>query len=315
MASKLQPCELSYSFKLPAASGIRYIDLGQCASFINRRLYRQGKDYYISNVVAVMPGGGMITLNTLPDSWVLSNAWKKSFSLWRQMQRSVLEDNPSVEGKWADYKLFFDAAHQQGGFGAAGPTLNMMPVDAAGVEVDQGEWFMSTFVNPQHGVVQATGLPLAADEFKGHMLGDDVAGGGSPDVLASAAIIKGYQDTRARVQIAPDVPADMSTNWMTQLTDVGGQDPELADVIEDMNDAPPYDLDEYPGGDGNFNGGVLQSLLFSTATLAVDKDLGFKVPLGLIKVAWQVDTYADTWIKFTLVPGKYKGLHCTDVSQ
>ena len=43
----------------------------------------------------------------------------------------------------------------------------------------------------------------------------------------------------------------MSTSFFNLLTDSGSQEPELADVIEDENDEPPYDQDEYPGGGVN----------------------------------------------------------------
>jgi len=316
MAKKeLDPCELVYNFAFKSESGTKYIDLAQCASYVNRRLYRQGKDYYVSRVSAVMGGGGAISLSTLPDSWVLANSFKKSYAIWRDMQKNVLKDNPSVEGKWADFKCFFDAAHYNGGYTSAGPTLNILPNAAAGTEVLPGEWYMSTFVHPQHDVDPATGLELAADEFKIHVLGDDVTTGVPTSPFESVAMIKGYQDTRARVQVAPDVPAAMSDSWMTSITDMGGQDPELAEVIEAENDAPPYNLTLYPGGDGNWNEGVTQSMLLSTASLPVDKDLGFKVPMGLIKVTWNVGSYIGAALKIHLVPGKYKGLHCTEVGQ
>jgi hypothetical protein len=141
------------------------------------------------------------------------------------------------------------------------------------------------------------------------MMGDD---SGSAGAYNSVGIIKGYETTRARVQIAPDVPTNMQDNWMTQLSDLGGQDPELANVLEDANDNPPYDIDEYPGGASNFNLGVTQSFMVTTSSLAVDKDLGFKVPLGLMKLQFQG---AQATLMVHLVPGHYKGLMTTEVKQ
>lgn len=314
MAKKLDPAELSYIFKFPGSSGTKYIDIAQCASMVNRRLYRQGRCYYVSKITAVMAGGGSITLCTLPDTWVISNAWVKAFNLWKSMQNRVLKDNPSVKGKWRDFKVFFDPAHVNGGFGASGPTDNLKPSDCAGTEIKDGEWNMSTLVLPQHDVDPATGVVLAADEFEVHMIGADV-GGPLPANLTSGGIVKMYQDTRARQNQDPLVPGTMPDSWGTQLTDSGSQDPELADLIDAENDLPPYDNDEYPGGGGNFDGGCIQSILMSTATLPIDKDLGFKVPLGLIKVGWQVESYAGVFLKIDLVPGNYKGLLATKVKQ
>lgn len=313
--AKIQPAELSYTFILPAASGTMYIDIAQCASMVNRRLYRQGKNYHVSRVSAVMGGGGMITLSTLPDTWVTSNAYVKAFSLWKAMQNRVLKDNPSISGKWRDFKVFFDTAHSAGGTAASGPTLNNKPVGTDDVAVKDGEWNMSDLVLPQHDVDPATGVVLAADEFLVHMIGADI-GGPLPAALSSGGIVKMYQDTRARQNQDPLVPGAMAESWGTQLTDSGSQDPELADLIDAENDLPPYDNDEYPGGGtGNLDVGITQSVLLASASLPTDKDLGFKCPLGLIKVKWQVETYLGVRLIIDLVPGTYKGLHCTDVRQ
>jgi hypothetical protein len=174
---------------------------------------------------------------------------------------------------------------------------------------------MSTFVLPQHDVNTGTGVVLPADEFQGHMLGANL---GSAGAWTSVRLIQGYSDTRAQVQAEPLVPGDMSESWMTQLTDDGSQEPELAQNIEDANDLPPYDLDDYPGGDGTFNNGVLQSACITSAAILSDKDLGFKAPLGLIKVISSTTgdgSGVGFMLKITLVPGKYRGLMATEVSQ
>ena len=135
---------------------------------------------------------------------------------------------------------------------------------------------------------------------------------GSAGAYGSVGIIAGYEETRARVQVAPDVPAGMQTSWMTELSDLGGQDPELANVIEDANDNPPYDLDEYPGGATNFFGGVVQTSLITSTAITVDKDIGFKVPLSLLKLQF---TGEAANLLVYLTPGSHKGLHCSDVRQ
>ncbi len=307
---KMQPAELSYTFSIPASSGVstKYIDTAQIASAVNRRLYEQSKCYYVSRVTLVASAATTVGISTLPDTWVTANAHTKAKALWNTMNKGVLKDNPSVKGKWADFKVFFDKDHYDGGYTSAGPTLNMFPVSGS-TEVKPGEWYMSTYVSPQHDVNPADGVELPADEYKAHMLDADSGAAGS---RGSAGIIAGYEATRARVQIAPDVPTDMQINWMTELSDLGGQDPELANVIEDANDNPPYDLDEYPGGATNFNDGVLQTFLITTSSLNSDKDIGFKVPLGLMKLNYQG---AAATLTIHLTPGHYKGLYTTEVKQ
>ncbi len=314
-SSKMQPAELTYSFTLPTAGSAvtSYVSISQIASFVNRRLYEQGKCYYINRIVMSAPGATSVIVSTLPDTWVTANAWVKAKALWKQMNNKVLHDNPSTQGKWADFKVFFDAVHRNGGTNAAGPTLNLLPFDFSGNTVRAGEWVMSEYVQPQHTVNTGTGEPLAADEYTAHMLGDNIAGSGSPDLIKSVGIIQGYADTRARVQAEPNVPADMSTSWMTLLTDDGSQEPELAQLIEDQNDLPPYDETEYVGGGNNFNTGVPQAILNTSSSLLVDKDLGFKVPLGLLKIL--SDGSANINLTIHLTPGSYKGLMATEVKQ
>ena len=314
----MQPAELTYNFLIPDGNQTKYIDFAQVASAVNRRLYEQGKCYYVSRVSCIAyatPGatGGGISLSTLPDTWVTANAWVKSKALWKSMQNRVLKDNPSIAGKWRDYKVYMDLAHQQ-----AGNTLpdNLIPFSGA-AQVGLGEWNMSTLVLPEHDVDPATGVVLPADEFEVHMMGAD-NGGPLPGNLASGGIIKMYQDTRARQQQEPLVPADMSVSWGTQLTDSGSQDPELADIIDAENDLPPYDNDDYVGGDGNFNQGVIQSSLIVSTSILSDKDIGFKVPLGLIKVTSSTsgDGSGNGFLlTIHLTPGHYKGLMATEVKQ
>jgi hypothetical protein len=49
----------------------------------------------------------------------------------------------------------------------------------------------------------------------------------------------------------PNASPGLADSFFSLLTDTGSQEPELAVVIVDENDTPPYDLDEYPGSDTN----------------------------------------------------------------
>jgi len=320
---KVPACELSFRFDVAQTDdSFAYIDLAQCLSKVNRKLYRQGKVYYIDKVTWLSdvptPSVGnsavsKISLITIPNNWVVKNAVTKAYALWREMQRNVLRDNPSVEGKWADFKLFMDQAHYSGGSGSNGPTLNLKPLDADGNAILDAEWYMSRYVSPQHDVDTTTGKPLAADDYAAHVLGDTL---GSSGAYTSVGIVQGYQETRARVVQAPDVPDEMSTSWMTELTDEGGQDPELADIIEDANDKAPYDMEEYPGVTANFDGGILKTQLSCTPSSAVIwTQLNYPVPLGLLKV--NLDQIGAAQSKGTilidLVPGEYSGVMATDM--
>lgn len=150
------------------------------------------------------------------------------------------------------------------------------------------------------------------------MLGAD-DGDVTAGTLASGGIIAAYEDTRARVQIAPDVPSDMSENWMTLLTDDGSQEPELADIIEAANDSPPYDLDEYTGGAGNWSKPSLAGMAMLNPYAPDDVISGFAVPLGLIRLGFTgTGTSAGSSqvaIELKLAKGHYKGLAATEMRQ
>ncbi len=305
--AKIVPAELAITFKLPAASNptTNYIDLAQCLSAVNRRLYRQGKMYYLSGVQLTAPSVGM-AINTIPKTWVTTNAWVKAFNLWKEMQSSVLDTNPSVAGKWRDFKVYMSNNHYNNGVGS-----NLIPVDADNNDVLIGEWNMSTCVLPE----DAAG---ANDEFELHMCGDDV-GGPLPAALGSGGILKMYEDTRAHPQNqTPGVPADMPLSWGTQLIDDGRQDPELATRIDQENDNAPYDIDHYPGAAANFDGMTSQMLLTTTTEVPIATRGGFCAPLGLLEIVHgrttdQVSGEGNLTLYF--MPGEYRGVAATGVKQ
>jgi len=321
---KVATTQLFFVSAVIASGTVRYIDLAQSLSIVNRKMNRQGQCFAIHSVVAALPnttGTSSLDIETIPDTWVANNAWVKAYSLWAEMNQKVLQDNPSVQGKWRDFKVFFDAAHYAGGTGSAGPTLNMIPRDSDANLFDTGEWAMSEFVRPQHEVVQATGLPKAADQFYTHMLGADDGSTAEGSALNSGGIIQMYQETRARVVESPVVPAGMSTNWGTLLTDDGSQEPELADVIEDESDDPPYNLTKYPGsGTATADAGTMQIPLLTVKDNypLVSSFNGFLAPFGLLKLTFvhaegESGSAFRLWIN--LVPGKSNGVHAIPMGQ
>ena len=326
MAGKIQPAQTTLWFSDTADNlNQKYIDIAQCLSFVNRRMYEQGKVYFVESIkLYVVPSNAdntfVVGFATIHDTWVTRNAWVKAKALWDQMNEKVLEDNPSVQGKWAQFITFMDVAHQNGGSGTSGPNDNLLPKDSGNNAIDVGEWAVSEYVFPQHDVTVtgSTGTPKAADEATCHMLGAD-DGDVTAGTLASGGIIAAYEDTRARVQIAPDVPADMSENWMTLLTDDGSQEPELADIIEAANDEPPYDRDEYTGGAGNWSTPSVQGISMLNPYTTDDLMPGFAAPLGLIKVAFVGNGTSagssQAAILLKLAKGHYKGLAATEMRQ
>ncbi len=309
---KMTPSVTTLRYKMDySGTGVtRYVDLARDLSKVNRRLMRQGYQYAVGGMTiisdALAPDGTVsidFQVKTAGNTWVTQNAWKKGYSLWREMNKEVLDDNPSVQGKWADYKVYLTEQM------AAANTLDNQ--DGAGVTYPANEWSVSTYVVPQHDVDPATGEVLAAEEWVAALCG--------PDDAASKrfSLIKAYEESRATVQdVAPNVPATLPTSFYLRLTDDGSQDPELAAVIEDANDQPPYSqLDgAYPGGAGFGISGSLtmQHRLIINQFQPNAHTGGFVANCGLLQLnAKEVgrDGSSGTLeVLIHLVPGNYHGV-------
>ncbi len=321
---KMQPSVpvLRYQMDYSTDGVTRYIDLMKDMSKINRRLYRQGMQVAVGGITVISDGIDAASAPTLDfqvktagNTWVTQNAWTKGYSLWRQMNKEVLDDNPSVQGKWADYKVYL--TEQQA---SANTLLNL---DGAGGNYPGNEWAVSTYVVPQHDVSDGTaidpvtGLPiplgevLPAEQWVAALVG--------PDDVASKrfSLVKAYEESRATVQdVAPNVPAALPNSFYLKLTDDGSQDPELAAVIEDANDQPPYSIVDgnYPGG-GGFSVGAALTLQHRTIINAYQPNAhlgGFVANCGLLQVNCReiskLDEPGKIDILVHLVPGSYNGI-------
>ena len=84
--SKIQPAAqtLTFSIALPSGNSDNFIDLSQVASLVNRRFYRQGINWAVAGFKLLTNAGdvGGITIQKLPNTWVMSNAWEKGFRTW-----------------------------------------------------------------------------------------------------------------------------------------------------------------------------------------------------------------------------------------
>ncbi len=321
---KIQPAITDLQFQIPAAGGASgdarsYIDTAKELSKVNRRLYEQGRMYAYQGLTFIWRSTGSsatdiatleLSVRTAGNTWVVQNAFVKGRALWNEMQNLVLEDNPSVKGKWHDFKTRLSAEQIS--------TRVLDVKDGAGTNVKGGEWAVSTFVMPQHDVNPGTGEPLAADEKTTCLIG--------PSTATIESLVVAYQDSRATVQqVDPNVPPGMSTSFFNLLTDSGSQEPELADVIEDENDQPPYDYDEYPGN--ATNAPTAMTVGYGAISSAeVDGRIGpFVAPCGLLEIeikgynangqAILVDDMPAIDLLLHVAPGTYKGVAAIPMGQ
>ena len=168
---KIQPAITTIALKTdPTTSGsyLNYVDTAKQLSKVNRRMYEQGRMYGYQGLTFIWKAKGTLatlecSVRTAGNTWVTQNAWVKGKALWDQMQELVLEDNPSVKGKWHDFKIQLD--------GAQSTNRLLEARDGSGALYLNGEWKVSTYVMPQHEVNAATGEPLAAEEFTALLIG------------------------------------------------------------------------------------------------------------------------------------------------
>ena len=301
----------------PAGSGsyLSYVDTAKQLSKVNRRLYSQGRMYGYQGLTFIWKATGTLatiecSVRTAGNTWVTQNAFVKGKALWNEMQDLVLDDNPSIAGKWHDYKL------QLNGGQSAARTLSAL--DGAGVEYNNGEWDISTYVMPQHVVDPVSGQPLPAEEFTAMLIG--------ADTTSKRSLVKAYEESRATVSAdQPNVPAGMSTSFFNLLTDSGSQEPELALVIEGEGDNAPYDRDNYPGGGLNAINPVTVGYAAISAQEVDGQIGGFIAPCGLLQI--EIKGYDSTGasvlitnmpaidILLHVAPGTYKGVAAVPMGQ
>ena len=95
--NKIEPSEMTLTFATPSTSATRsYIDLSQVASLVNRRFYRQGINWAVAGFKFSSLKAGTVNVFRLPNTWVMSNSWEKSFRAYMRMNKEALEENEPV---------------------------------------------------------------------------------------------------------------------------------------------------------------------------------------------------------------------------
>ncbi len=321
--SKIQPAVMTMAFALPDGAATSTIDLSQAASLMNRRFYRQGINWAVAGFKIISPAGatGSLSVAQLPNTWVTSNAWEKSFRTWTRMNNEALAESESVKPKFLDYKIFADTTHH-----AAGSAANLLPVDFAGADYVDGMWEYSKFIIPD--TTQVSGVR----EREVIAVGANYPGVG-PSGLDAVSMIEGYAASRALPNIVdPNTPSDALSidgatpaNWLTATFNDGTQqtDAVITDMVTENNQAPyPFEDDGvnpdtmYPGGANQAP--TLQyhdSALVSGTTIGGITQLkGGNFPCGLIRVASNIDA-PNTLFVVNLIPGNHRGYLCEPMTE
>lgn len=296
-----------------------FIDLSQIASLMNRRFYRQGLNWAVAGfkVLSANPFQGSISISKLPNTWVMSNAWEKSFRVWTKMNNEALEETETIRPRFLDFKVYADADHHSAGYAS-----NLLPISQSAVAPTLGDWESSKIVMPN----TTTNLPTRNTR-------EIIAVGGSyPGVGASGfdavSMIEGYASSRHLPEVLdPNVPTDAADtdglapeNWFSAIFNEG----QITDsaIIEDLttenNQAPyPYENDGvnidtmYPGGVNQLAGLQIHTAEFFSATTigGTTRLKGGNFPCGLIR--FDIANFAGDdptlIIEVDLIPGSHRG--------
>jgi len=286
-----------------------FIDLAKDLSAVNRRLYRQGRNYHVkritvvssntpnvgavidTNTGATLNNGGRISFSTAPSTWVTQMAHKRAFEVYKQMNDRAMENvaGESIAGTWADFKVYLSTDHRNGN--------KLVPIDNGNNAVSAGEWVYSRFITPDG--------TTSSDEFDGVLLGNHVGSAGS---RVSVGLVKSYGESRATVfSGSPATPSDLSDDPLLNVFDYGTELDEVLNRLESDNDIAPYDRDNYPGDDGN----MPKPIVVQDTTLVDGKATvgGFTAMCGLIEIESKSPVQNDVYsVLIELAAGKYRGV-------
>jgi len=326
--NKIQPAVQTFTFVTPGSgAATSFVDLSQVASILNRRFYRQGINWAVAGFKVTSLQAGNITISKLPNTWVMSNAWEKSFRAWQRMNNDALDETPSVRPKFLDFKIYADAAQHTAGYGA-----NLLPYSVPSTGVAEvatpGEWEPSKVVIPETSTSSG-----AVTEYELIAVGANNPGAGSSGLNAKS-LIEGYAASRGLPDVldpnTPDDAANYTQNWMTAMFNEGTlQDATVVGEMIDENNIAPYPFENdgthldtmYPGGANQLTGlewhdfGQIYATS-DTTNVGITRLKGGNFPCGLIRFDWAPSgEAANLVIQVDLIPGNHRGYLCEPMTE
>ncbi len=327
---KIEPSVMTMQFTFSLTGGTAIdnytIDLSQCASILNRRFYRQGLNWAVAGFKFLGTDESTISIQKLPSTWVMSNAWEKGFRTWQKMNSEALSESESIKPKFLDFKVYADVTHHEDGFDGNLLPGNYAPTFTAAAA---GEWVFSKYVVPSGGTTNVASREIIAT-------GANYPGNSPVTGLNAVSLIEGYAASRALPAVLdPNVPDDAAStdggtpqNWMQALFNEGTEqsDEVIGDMITENNIAPyPFENDGtavdtmYPGGANQLAGLETHDIEFITPTTIGGTTYmkGGSFPCGLVRVQAQKSTAGGgvLQLQIDLVPGHHRGYLCEPMTE
>ncbi|AXF52223.1 MAG: hypothetical protein [Circular genetic element sp.] len=314
---KIEPAVRKLFFSLPLKNAelentVRYIDISQCASIVNRRFYRQGINWAVAGIRIHTNSSttGTVNVYKIQETWMAANSWVKSKALWDEMNDLVLDNQPSMKPRYHDFKVHMDSDHINNTFAE-----NLIPYneDKNGVQTEylEGEWLRSLIEMP-NTAPDGSPDPGETEAYALKMHGADSS--------SSKAMLQGYADSRAvPFNNDPTTPAGSADGWMNNLLDMGDVHDDIADNLRLIGEDLPYDQFEYPGGGANAVDPALHAIgIVSPTTIGGQTSIeGGTFYCGLVKIVNDLVDSDDPLTRATaceveliLVPGNHRGYMC-----
>ncbi len=319
---KLEPVPLTLTFATapgaPGAVVTSFIDLSQSVSIAARKFLRQGLNWGFAGIKCMSLDAGSVAIYKLPNSWVMSNAWHKSYASWQRMNNEALEENQSIRPRFLDFKIYADAEHHGLGYAA-----NLLPVNGV-APTTAGEW------EPSKIIITADGNPNLGSSLELIAVGANYPGASAATGLDAVSLIEGYAASRGLPNVLdPNVPFDAADaagttpeNWMTAMFNEGTvQDSVVLDDMITENNISPYPFENdgtaldtmYPGGANQMSGLEWHDIghiyqTSATTNIGFTRIKGGNFPCGLIKVRWHpTEGNANLVLQIDLIPGFERG--------
>ncbi len=329
MKSKIQPAVQTLTFATPNVTvgniGTYYIDLSQCASLMNRRFYRQGLNWAVAGIKVLTLGEGGVTVQKLPNTWVMSNAWEKGFRAWQEMIKNATDESgsQSIKGKFLDFKIYADKEHHRLGFGS-----NLLPTST---DSSTSTVFTATAGQWQPAEIEVPSLTGAAVSQAWEIIavGPNNPGAGASGLDAKSLVV-GYANSRALPDVTdpnvPDDASDVGANWMMSMfTDGTQQDSDVTAMLEVTGDRSPYPYENdgthtdtmYPGGETQLPTLQTHDFEFITSTTVggTTRLKGGNFPCGLMCITWNPSQSSNLVLQVDLVPGHVRGYLCESMTE
>ena len=321
----VQTITLDMSNPYTPVAGIHkyYVDLSQIASLVNRRFYRQGINWAVAGIKVVATAPFSMNVSKLPNTWVMSNAWEKSFRTWQRMNKEALEEAESVRPRFLDFKVYANSFHHANGFSG-----NQLPISVENVKALPGEW------EPSKANIPDTTSPSGAVYSREFVAtGGNYPGAGASG-LNAVSLIEGYAASRGLPNVLdPNTPDDAALadgavpqNWMSAVFNDGTSQVEavLDDMILDNNIAPyPFENDGvsvdtmYPNGANQMTGLQIHDIASITPTTVggITRLKGGNFPCGLMEFNITAASPPSMLVQIDLVPGNHRGYLCEPMTE